>query len=71
MSQEITYTEAFEELQQIVNEIESGEISVDELSQKVKRAASLIKICQDKLILTEKDVHTLLTEVETIVNSDK
>ena len=35
---DINYTAAFEELQEIVNEIEQGEIPVDELSEKVKRA---------------------------------
>jgi exodeoxyribonuclease VII small subunit len=46
MSKEPNYTEAFEELQEIVLEIEQGEISVDSLSEKVKRAAILIKICK-------------------------
>ena len=45
------YTEAFEELQQIVREMEDGEITVDELSVKVKRATELIKICKNKLLL--------------------
>ena len=49
MSKEPNYTEAFEELQEIVLEIEQGEISVDALSEKVKRAAVLIKICKAKL----------------------
>ena len=40
----VNYTEAFHELQQIVDEIEKGEISVDDLSTKVKRAAELIRI---------------------------
>ena len=65
MSEKITYTKAFEELQQIVQEIEQGEISVDELSQKVKRAAALIKICKDKLSSTEEDVSIILKELES------
>ncbi|MFP4472162.1 MAG: exodeoxyribonuclease VII small subunit [Bacteroidales bacterium] len=65
MSNKPGYTEAFEELQQIVNEIELGEISVDELSQKVKRAAELIKICKTKLTTTEEDVSSILRELET------
>jgi exodeoxyribonuclease VII small subunit len=58
------YTEAFEELQSIVREIEQGEISVDILSEKVKRAAQLIKICKDKLKTTEEDVSRILQEIE-------
>jgi exodeoxyribonuclease VII small subunit len=64
MSEEITYTAAFEELQTIVQEIEEGGISVDELSVKVKRAAQLIKICKTKLTSTEEDVNQILKELE-------
>jgi exodeoxyribonuclease VII small subunit len=59
------YTEAFEELQNIVTEIEQGEISVDELSEKVKRAALLIKICKAKLTTTEEDVNVILRELDS------
>jgi len=62
---EIKYTAAFEELQQIVEEIESGEISVDELSEKVKRASVLIAICKEKLFKTEDDVNQILKELES------
>jgi exodeoxyribonuclease VII small subunit len=64
MSAEPNYTEAFEELQEIVSEIESEAISVDELSQKVKRAAMLIKICKAKLSATEEDVEGILRGLE-------
>ncbi|MDX2360702.1 MAG: exodeoxyribonuclease VII small subunit [Crocinitomicaceae bacterium] len=64
MSKDATYTEAFEELQQIVADIEDGEISVDELSIRVKRAAELIKICKTKLSSTEEDVSKILKELE-------
>jgi exodeoxyribonuclease VII small subunit len=64
MSDKINYTEAFEELQQIVSEIEQGEISVDELSEKVKRAAQLIKVCKTKLTTTEEDVNKILKELD-------
>ncbi|HET8736868.1 MAG TPA: exodeoxyribonuclease VII small subunit [Pricia sp.] len=60
----IKYTEAFEELQEIVSEIEAGEISVDELSEKVKRASLLIGICKKKLATTEEDVNTILQELD-------
>jgi exodeoxyribonuclease VII small subunit len=63
MSEKINYTDAFEELQHIVQEIEEGQISVDELSQKVKRAAVLIKICKQKLATTEEDVNEILKEL--------
>ena len=70
MSDIPTYTEAFDELQRIVSEIEQGEISVDELSDKVKRAALLIKICKQKLTSTEEDVDRILRELDTTTNEN-
>ncbi len=64
MKEEIKYTEAYTELEEIVGEIENGEISVDELSEKVKRAAYLIKICKEKLTSTEEDVSKILKDLD-------
>lgn len=64
MEEKITYREAFEELEAIVREIEEGEIDVDQLSGKVKRAAQLIRICRRKLTVTEEDVGKILQELE-------
>lgn len=51
-----TYTEAFNELQEIVNEMENSEISIDLLDEKIKRASALLKVCREKLYKTEKNV---------------
>ena len=64
MSNDTSYTDAFDELQTIVTEIESGEISVDELSDKVKRATELIRICKTKLTTTEENVNKILKDLE-------
>ena len=61
---EVNYARAFEELQDIVTEIELGQITVDILSEKVKRAAELIAICKTKLSSTEEDVNKILKELE-------
>jgi exodeoxyribonuclease VII small subunit len=61
---ELNYARAFEELQSIVTEIELGQITVDILSEKVKRAAELIAICKTKLSSTEEDVNKILKELE-------
>lgn len=65
MNENPNYTEAFDELQQIVSEIEEGQISVDDLSEKVKRAALLIRICKTKLSSTEEDVNKILKDLES------
>jgi exodeoxyribonuclease VII small subunit len=65
MSDQPNYTQAFEELQKIVSEIESGQITVDELSEKVKRATELIVICKAKLTTTEENVNQILRDIES------
>lgn len=62
--EELSYDKAFEELQQIVRDMEEGEIGVDELSIKVKRASELIKVCKTKLSSTEEDVSKILKGLE-------
>ena len=60
-----TYAEAFDELQLIVREMEEGSITVDALSEKVKRATELIAFCKQKLTSTEADVEQLLKDLES------
>ena len=60
----VNYVQAFEELQAIVTEIELGQITVDILSEKVKRASELIAICKTKLTSTEEDVNQILKELD-------
>jgi len=64
MNEELTYTAAFEELQHIVNEIEQGDVTVDILAEKVKRASVLIALCKQTLRTTEEDVKSILQELE-------
>lgn len=64
MEKQISYSEAIAELELIVTEIEQGEITIDTLSEKVKRAAELIKICKTKLSSTEDDVNKILGEIK-------
>ncbi|NDC28724.1 MAG: exodeoxyribonuclease VII small subunit [Crocinitomicaceae bacterium] len=44
--------------------MEDGNISVDELAEKVKRATVLIRVCKAKLSATEGDVQKILKELE-------
>ncbi|MFZ9700746.1 MAG: exodeoxyribonuclease VII small subunit [Flavobacteriales bacterium] len=64
MSTKETYKASFDELQQIITEMESGEIGVDELASKVKRASVLIQKCKEILSKTEVDVQKILDGLE-------
>lgn len=58
-----TYEVAFKELQEIVQQIEIGDVDIDQLSNYIKRAATLVKICEAKLSKTEEEVQSLLKKL--------
>lgn len=60
---ELSYTVAFEELKEIVNQLENDSISVDELTEKMKRATELMKICKNKLTKTEEEINKTISEL--------
>lgn len=57
---ELTYSQAKQELEEIVSAIESGELDVDALTEKVKRASELIAFCKEKLTKTDKELQKIL-----------
>ena len=61
--QKLTYTKAKQELEQIVKAIESGNLDVDALTDKVKRASDLITFCKEKLAETDSELQKLLDEI--------
>lgn len=63
MEENYNYLDAYNELRQIVSEIEKGEINVDELADYIKRASSLITICKAKLTASEEEVDRLLKQL--------
>jgi exodeoxyribonuclease VII small subunit len=67
----LTYTVAITELEAIVQDIESGEIDVDVLTAKVKRASELIKFCKDSLRNTQKEVKKTLVDIEPDSKSEE
>ena len=64
MEQRETYNEAVEKLKVIVEDIERGELDVDVLSEKVKEATRLIKLCKEKLFKADEEVKKILEELD-------
>ena len=60
----IKYKEAVQELNSTLEELESENIDVDEVSQKVKKAVDLIKVCRDKIDKTEMEVRKIVKEFD-------
>lgn len=59
------YKDAIDELESIIEEIESETVDIDVLTTKVKRAAFLIKLCRKNLKKTDLEVKKVLKEFET------
>ena len=53
-----------QELDQILQGIEEGEIDIDDLSTKVERATGLIKMCREKLNATQIRVQKVVASLE-------
>jgi exodeoxyribonuclease VII small subunit len=60
---EFSFNEAVIEIEDILKNIESGELDIDKLSVEVKRASELIKLCQKKLRSTEDEINGIFKEM--------
>jgi exodeoxyribonuclease VII small subunit len=60
----MNYTQAKNELEQIVTAIESGKLDIDALTNNVKRASELISFCKQKLTKTDKELQKILDDIE-------
>lgn len=59
----MSYAQAKEELEKIVSAMESGQLDVDALTEKVKRASELIAFCKEKLTKTDTQLQKILEEI--------
>ncbi|MGM0445340.1 MAG: exodeoxyribonuclease VII small subunit [Bacillota bacterium] len=65
MSEEIkdlSFEKAVEELEEIVNNLEEGGLSLEDSLDKFSRGIKLIKYCNEKLNETEKKIEVLIKE---------
>ncbi len=69
--EEPTYAAASAELERILQDIESGEIDLDLLTEKVERAAALLAICRRKLAATETKVKKVTDELTAAMEAER
>ena len=60
----IKYSEAVEELNGILSELESERVDVDDVAVKVKEAVELIKLCRERIEKTELEVVKIVKEFD-------
>lgn len=59
-----SYTESILELQKILDKLESGDMDVDVLTEEIKRASVLLKLCKDKLYKTDLEIKKILDNLD-------
>ncbi|MBU0572936.1 MAG: exodeoxyribonuclease VII small subunit [Candidatus Margulisbacteria bacterium] len=58
------YKSAFEKLQQIYDDLKEGNIEIDDLDIKLKKALEYIKICKETIQKQEVKIKDILKEIE-------
>lgn len=62
MSKEVKFEDNIKELEQIINELESGEVDLDTSIEKYTKAMQLVSLCDNKLKSVEEQVNKIVTE---------
>ncbi len=73
MSKEVKekkFEEQIKELEEIINELETGEVDLDLSIEKYTKAMNLVKSCDEKLKKIDEQVSKLVTENNEIENFD-
>ena len=58
--EEFKSEEAVRQLENIVEKLENDELDIDSMSENLKKAQKLIKLCKDKLIKTDDEINKIL-----------
>lgn len=61
--EEITYTQAVNELEELVKNMQDPNCSIDNLSQYTKRSKELLDLCKQRLTATDEELKRILTEM--------
>ncbi len=62
MEKKIKFEDKMKELESLINELENGEIDLDDSIEKYTKAMKLIKECDTELKTVEKQISKLVTE---------
>ncbi len=58
----ITFEEALLKLENIIRELEKGEVALDDMVKKYMEAMNLVKFCNEKLNSATETVNKILSE---------
>lgn len=62
MASKFKYEEAMQQLEDIAERMERGELDIDSLCEQLKTAQRLIKMCKEKLTKTDEEIKKILED---------
>ncbi len=60
---ELSYDYALQELKSILNSLQDETLSIDQLTDSIKRASELLESCNSRLTSTEKEVNSVIKKL--------
>lgn len=60
--EEMSFEESLEKLEEIVNNLENGDVPLDDAIDEFDKAMKLVKICNDKLKTAEESIAKIVEE---------
>jgi len=64
-SEQPGYAQALSELDAILRELESSDVDVDRLAERVARAAELIALCRDRISTARIRIDEVIADLDT------
>jgi exodeoxyribonuclease VII small subunit len=62
---EIGFNQAVKQIEEILRNIEEGEPDIDRLSDNIRKAAELIRICRRRLRETEEKIDGIISDLKS------
>lgn len=60
---DLSYAEAIDELEALLDDLERDDADVDELATKVRRAAALIRLCRSRIGVARVEIDRVVTDL--------
>ena len=60
MQEEITYEEAIKKMEEIVHQLESGQMNIDVMATQLREAQQLMDFCKNKLYAVDAEIQKIL-----------
>ena len=65
-----SFEEKLDELEKIVNKLETGQVPLDDAIEEFKKAMDLVKECDEKLNSAQEAIAKIVTENKEVIDFD-